>query len=1010
MQLISFTSNISYSLLSDVARHTKTTTLDLYKRYLSLTLGTNCSTSLLEILNEKYIQEFLSFNRAPKYFYVRNYHDISKLQDITERPIVILHAKSKEMYLMGKGIKKVFDTRLTHFLANTIQCQTESDVSNCPLTYLLTENVKELYYLENANIPYNSIVSESKFVCQSFKFSSHEDRCYLKALSLVIDDACVLKGHDCKNQNDKLFCTDNFLTLCLNKNECFSKALNLTRPIALVGHVSTDVWKPRGQELFLTLGVLKTCNNDKIVWSECLYVALTPDRQWLYKVKQAQASKILASQETCLKNFKLKREHKNNLLIQPELDEDSVTSFLTGASATAAHHNPSSSLIKCNCKYCQRAKTYTKKQLGYGPQKLYKNPLTLFDFLKLFNLDNDANRQLILQSCSYSMATLDFECYSQESSNHPLLNVPRDIVTDTKLGSSGVPLVSQKPVLFCHLDSLVTDTTTNTSFGAYHYKVFHVPSDLSYTMALASYLDHLFDRKEKLRLKKIELLEPFLTFISIAKKAHFNFFLEMGTPRKQIALSFKAGIFGQFETALFKLINTLKVYTFNGINYDHILLGRNLVAALQQVSYNRAAAVIHNQMCGNDDSYFYNDHNANDGFSPVQQRLVVVRSKSLQQSNKDTESKQEEDASITTTSSSSCLFKRSSSSSSSNDIIEDTRESTASFSSLVTKSTADDSSSSSSSSSSVLVDDSSDTTTTTSTTNSSSTFNNGKDIEEDKENFNNNRLSPPSIRVKLSREGSSINNIILVEPKIGFYDIKKFLPPNATLATLAKMTNCEQSKGAFPFEQLKSYDYLVKTQELPSDPLAWGSRLSDKAPTADEVRQYIKDFKDEGHPNLLSYLTKYLILDVLLLMKSSVKLFTSFYKLADSHPIVSNKNSLSSFSASSLQAYLMRNKSPGLFIPNHPQIYSVIKGSLLGGVSLVTRTDGGTMPGDEPINAHLGFKEKARKIIAADENTLYGSSGKYYYYSHSKVRQLFLFIFFLLVAIVLLYLYLIIYY
>jgi len=192
------------------------------------------------------------------------------------------------------------------------------------------------------------------------------------------------------------------------------------------------------------------------------------------------------------------------------------------------------------------------------------------------------------------------------------------------------------------------------------------------------------------------------------------------------------------------------------------------------------------------------------------------------------------------------------------------------------------------------------------------------------------------------------------------------------------MTGCQESKGMFPFERLTSYDYLVNTTQLPENVMAWGSRLSDKIPSEEDVRQCIRDFQNECHPNLLSYLEKYLILDVRLLLEATVKVFDSFYRLADCHPIVSGKNSLSSFSSSSLQSYLMNQKSPGLFVPRHPQIYSLLKGALLGGVSLVCRTDGGTQPGEEPINAHLGYTEKAKKIIASDENTLYGSSGKHF--------------------------------
>jgi hypothetical protein len=191
------------------------------------------------------------------------------------------------------------------------------------------------------------------------------------------------------------------------------------------------------------------------------------------------------------------------------------------------------------------------------------------------------------------------------------------------------------------------------------------------------------------------------------------------------------------------------------------------------------------------------------------------------------------------------------------------------------------------------------------------------------------------------------------------------------------MTKCEECKGMFPFEQLTSYQYLVNATELPSDPKLWKSRLTDKQPTEDMVKDCIQDYKRDGHPNVLSYLEKYLILDVKILMQATTKLFQSFYDQVGNHPIASNKNSLSSFSYSSLQSFLMKTKSPGAFVPNHPQIFSVIKSALLGGVSLVCRTDGG-QSATSPINAHLGksFVETPLYNFYFDINALYGSAGK----------------------------------
>ena len=787
--------------------------LDLYRRYLSITLGTNCSTGLSDFLEDAYVEKFYAFTRSPKYFNFRSYYDVNKMIEVINLPIVILKSSTRDL----KNLTKLIDTRLTHYLHN--------NKSEEPVFYItLTDD--DLYYAGRKLDEYSCLLTEAKFMSDSALIG--DQCCLVQAIRKLFGKSLPHIGN----------CVRDPLTLCFNEDGKTFASLGLSHAVSVVTHVSSNPWvKPKGQ-LFITLGVLK--EPGKVVnWRDMAYVSVPADREGVYRLKREEAEKLLKTRDNYLKKYKLTEDEKRGF---PEEEKKEKP---------CAKEEEEEEKINCPCKYCRLARTYTSKQLKFGPQKLHANPLTLFEYLVFFNLDTETNRRLILKCCNLTMATLDFECYSRQELLHPLNNVPRDIVTDAKLGTSGTPLVSQKPVLFCHLDCL------GNKREKYHYRVFQVPNDASFTLAVKNYVEHLLERKKMLTTEKLRLLEPLLRFVQCFKIAYKQFFRVRKKKPIDVRLAFAASPFGQFEKALNKLAYGLKVYSFNGASYDHVLLARNIVAACCSIEIK-----------------------------------------------KDKEEKEK------------VSFESSSSSSGSDD----------------------------------------------------------DDEEEEK------TITRP--RVKISREGSKINNILLPNVRIGFYDLKKFLPPNATLDKLAKMTDCGDSKGMFPFELLTSFDYLVETKTLPGDPEAWKSRLNGKMPSQEQVDRCLDDFKKDGHENLLSYLTKYLVLDVKLLMEAGIKLFLSFYEQVGSHPITAGKNSLSSFSYASLQKHLFENKIAGAFVPNHPVIFSIVKGSLLGGVSLVCRTDGG-LNAKEPVNSHLGpeYNKKPKKVLYWDLNALYGTSGN----SHSSL-------------------------
>ena len=217
---------------------------------------------------------------------------MTKLVSVIDMPVVLLTCNSIEGFTdpgHKSIVKKVFDTRLSHFLYNN-QCQN-------PLFYLFT-NSADLYYLgRNVPIQYSTNLSESKFMTKSVKI---EDKCLIQCLCQLFD--LEQQQHICT-----VLCPKDLLSLCYNSNHVFSKMLNSPFPIALTTHVSTDIWTRPYPQLFVTLGVLENSLAEKIRWNDVKFVSVTFDGL-IYALAPAQAQQILKQQNQALKQYKIKNE------------------------------------------------------------------------------------------------------------------------------------------------------------------------------------------------------------------------------------------------------------------------------------------------------------------------------------------------------------------------------------------------------------------------------------------------------------------------------------------------------------------------------------------------------------------------------------------------------------------------------------------------------------------------------------------------------------------------------
>jgi hypothetical protein len=165
---------------------------------------------------------------------------------------------------------------------------------------------------------------------------------------------------------------------------------------------------------------------------------------------------------------------------------------------------------------------------------------------------------------------------------------------------------------------------------------------------------------------------------------------------------------------------------------------------------------------------------------------------------------------------------------------------------------------------------------------------------------------------------------------IGFREVRRLLPEGTSLEKFRKMCNLKECKSAFPFELLEEDQAFLDAKELPPRAEQWSSLLGGipDQETVDEARRL---FDELQCPDVRSYLTHYLRQDVLMLGKGFKALRDSFYDLFGLDLVDSRKFTISSLSALASQAHLFRQKSVGMFSPQCPKIYSVLRKGLRGG-------------------------------------------------------------------------------
>lgn len=251
--------------------------------------------------------------------------------------------------------------------------------------------------------------------------------------------------------------------------------------------------------------------------------------------------------------------------------------------------NESSELVEkwwsryiCRCSCCQLAKNEYGSNISlYGPQQRSGINLDTVEYMTVFNLKSSENVHRLLKVYELTVAAVDLESFTKKYKKSPT-----KVKRLSKVGQRNQTVGVQEISLIGYGDTFLVNP---------HLKIFDViPGRKPAKTVVDSFVGHILERQKIIQREKEHHLQPLFHFVNSYKEAHFAFWLkefenvnDKVTVLKTIHLSYRNSLIGSFESHLNKLKKSLYIFTFNGGNYDLILLHKFMAASLKNRGFKK---------------------------------------------------------------------------------------------------------------------------------------------------------------------------------------------------------------------------------------------------------------------------------------------------------------------------------------------------------------------------------------------------------------------------------------
>lgn len=197
---------------------------------------------------------------------------------------------------------------------------------------------------------------------------------------------------------------------------------------------------------------------------------------------------------------------------------------------------------------------------------------------------------------------------------------------------------------------------------------------------------------------------------------------------------------------------------------------------------------------------------------------------------------------------------------------------------------------------------------------------------------------------------------------------------------MARTVGLSQKKMVFPYGVLTDSGPCLLAEGLPRDRDSWFDVLSQSYPSEEDVSRAHADYESLGCTTLGSYLREYLLVDLRLLVRSAHRLLDTFSQLTGVSPVECERATLSSYAMFCSQSQLAADLRPAGFCNNNPVLYNLLRHSLRGGLTLVSRASvcaGETEALNEPVLGPLEPGNLPVSLLYLDVSGLYSAAGAY---------------------------------
>ena len=271
-----------------------------------------------------------------------------------------------------------------------------------------------------------------------------------------------------------------------------------------------------------------------------------------------------------------------------QFDELSFKASMGGGDANDEGQGPGEKdfrkMTPCGCKMCEECSKYGGNMEIGGSQKLYTVEWDLLSFLKFFALDSESNVRSVRECFRLSVSGMDLETTTVplgfrvpglSPEQECKLREPPELISSAPRAGA-FDECAQRILLIGHIDNIFQDASMSKGCS----KIFETPRTSSGVRdSVHAYVEYVLSRQAEMESRKRVLLGPLARFVASHKEAFFDYFELKEVPAKVAAASWKASVFGKFESRVEALCKKYYVYAFNGAGFDFPLLCGHIATA-----------------------------------------------------------------------------------------------------------------------------------------------------------------------------------------------------------------------------------------------------------------------------------------------------------------------------------------------------------------------------------------------------------------------------------------------